>query len=126
LFSYATSSSSSTTQSGFEEHEGQKSSSNKTEASSVNPPQFGSSFNNSTSSSRNGTHNGFEQCHIPTSSANTSQAASPNQPEDLFGAAVHILPETLVNGAVNVASQAYTTARSVLNNLGFGSSEVSM
>jgi len=121
-FSYATSSST-TTQSGFEEHGGQQPSSNTAEASSVNPPHFGSSFNYSTSSSRNGTHNGFEQNHSPTSSANTSQAASPKGPEDLFGAAVHILPETLVNGAVTVASHAYTTARSVLNNLRFRPSE---
>lgn len=125
-FSYATSSSTTTTQSGFQEHEGQEPSSTTAEASSVNPPNFGSSFNYSTSSSRNGTHNGFEQNHSPTSSANTSQAASPIQPEDLFGAAVHILPETLVNGAVSVASHAYTTARSVLNNLRFRPSEVSM
>ena len=125
-FSYATSSSTTTTHSGFEEHEGQQPSSNTAEASSVNAPHFGSSFNYSTSSSRNGTHNGFEQNHSPTSSANTSQAASPNRPEDLFGAAVHILPETLVSGAVSVASHAYTTARSVLNNLGFRPSEVSM
>lgn len=125
-FSYATSSSTTTTQSGFEEHEGQHPSSNTTEASSVNPPHFGSSFNYSTSSSRNGTHNGFEQNHSPTSSANTSQTASPIQPEDLLGSAVHILPETLMNGAVSVASHAYTTARSVLNNLVFRPSEVSM
>jgi len=125
-FSYATSSSTTTTQNGFEEHEGQQPSSNTAEASSVNPPHFGSSFNYSTSSSRNGTHNGFEQNHSPTSSANTSQADSPIRPENVLGAAVHILPETLVNGAVSVASHAYTTARSVLNNFVFRPSEVSM
>jgi hypothetical protein len=125
-FSYATSSSTTTSQSGPEEHEVQQPSSNTAEASSVNPPHFGSSFNCSTSSSRNGTHNGFEQNHSPTSSADTSQAASTNRPEDLFEAAVHILPETLVNGAVSVASHAYTTARSVLNNLRYRPSEVSM
>ena len=123
-FNYSTSSSA-TTQSGFEEQEGQKPSLNAAEASSVNPPHFGSSFNYSTSSSRNGTHNGFEQ-YTGTTSANTSQATSPNLPEELFGAAVHILPETLVNGAVSVASHAYTTARSVFNNLRFRPSEVSM
>lgn len=39
---------------------------------------------------------------------------------------VHILPETLVNGALNVASKAYNTAQSVLNNLRTKQSEASV
>lgn len=122
-FNYTTSSSTATTQNGIKEHEGQKPSSNTAQPSFTNQPQFGTSFNYSTSSSKNGTQNGFEQHKGRTPSANTSQASSPNLPEDLFGAAVHILPETLVSSAVNVASHAYTTARSVLNNLRFRPSE---
>jgi hypothetical protein len=125
-FNYTTSSSTSTTQNVFKEHEGQKPSSNTTQTSSANQPQSGASFNCNTSSSGNGTHNIFEQHKSPTSSANISQASSPNLPEDLLGAAVHIFPETLVSGAVSVASHAYTTARSVLNTLRFRPSEVSI
>ncbi|PSN33627.1 hypothetical protein C0J52_20100 [Blattella germanica] len=47
----------------------------------------------------------------------TSAHTSPNSPQESRGASVHILPETLVTGAINVASQAFTTARAVLNNL---------
>lgn len=47
---------------------------------------------------------------VPTSSPQNS-ANSAERRENV----VHILPETLVNGAVNVASSAINTARSVIN-----------
>lgn len=125
-FNYTTNSSTTTTHNGFKEHERQNPSPNTAQASFANHPQFGTSFNYSTSSSKNGTQNGFAPHKSAASSPNTSQASSPNRPEDFLGAAVHILPETLVNGAVSVASHAYTTARSVLNNLRFRPSEVSI
>lgn len=49
----------------------------------------------------------------PTSASSPRTSTSPigeRRPE-----VVHILPETLVNGAVNVASSAINTARSVIN-----------
>lgn len=46
-----------------------------------------------------------------TSSTQASSVAGERRPEG----AVHILPETLVTGAVNVASSAINTARSVIN-----------
>jgi hypothetical protein len=70
--------------------------------------------------------NGFNQCESQISSSDTAQASSGNQPQDPFGTAVHILPETLVNGAISVASQAFTTARAVLSNLRPRPAEVNM
>lgn len=77
----------------------------------------GSSSNNTATSPTHSTQNGFEQHENRTPSLNTAEASSPNQPQEGIAAAVHILPETLVNGAINVASQAYTTARAVFSNL---------
>jgi hypothetical protein len=97
-----------------------------------NGQAFGSSFNYMTSSSSNSSRNGFMQQENLSSSSTTTETSSQNQPQGIFGAAVHtlpavhILPETLVNGAINVASQAYTTARAVLSNLRSRPSEVNI
>jgi hypothetical protein len=68
----------------------------------------------------------FKQHENQTPSSDIAETSSPNQPQDTFGAAVHILPEKLVNGAINAASQAYTTARAVLSSLRSRPSEVSI
>ena len=72
----------------------------------------GTTFSRANSKSSSGFH------HSRTSSTSSSNASSSHTTRDhTSGAAVHILPETLVNGAINVASQAITTARAVFNNL---------
>lgn len=116
-FNYNMTSSANETHTGFEQRKNQAPFSNTTSASSTDQPQFGTSFNCGMTSSTNTTQNDFKQHKSPTLSSDTTQTSSPNQHREPFGAAVHILPETLVNGAISVASQAYTTARAVLNNL---------
>jgi hypothetical protein len=125
-FNYRMTSSANNTHTGFEQHKNQAPFSNTTQASSADQPQCGTSFNHRMTSSTNRTENDFKQRESPTSSSNTTQTSSPNQHQDPFGAAVHILPESLVNGAFGVASRAYTTARSVLINLRSRPSEVSI
>lgn len=65
------------------------------------------------------TQDGEGQSHETSFGYSTSSSTDTKQtsPQDARGGAVHILPETLVNGAINVASQAFTTARAVLSNL---------
>jgi hypothetical protein len=95
-------------------------------ASSTGLPQFGTSFNHETTFSTNRTQNDFKQRGSPTSSPDSTRTSTANQRHDPIGTAVHILPETLVNGAISVASQAYTTARAVLSNLRGRPSEVNI
>ncbi|XP_067008585.2 next to BRCA1 gene 1 protein isoform X2 [Anabrus simplex] len=53
-----------------------------------------------------------------TSNTQTSQAQqSPTSTHDPLSNVIHILPETLVSGAVNVATSAFSTARAVISNL---------
>jgi hypothetical protein len=125
-FNYKMSSSANGTHTGFEQRKTQAPFSNTTPASSTDQPQFGTSFNHRMTSSTNTAQNDFKQRENPTSSSDTTQTSSPNQHQDTIGAAVHILPETLVNGAISVASQAYTTARAVLSNLRSRPSEVNI
>jgi hypothetical protein len=114
------------THTGFEQRKNQAPFSNTTPASSTDRPQFGTSFNHGMTSSTNTTQNDFRQRESPTSSSDTTQTSFPNHHRDPIGAAVHILPETLVNGAISVASQAYTTARAVLSSLRSRPAEVNI
>ncbi|XP_033608398.1 uncharacterized protein LOC111866967 isoform X2 [Cryptotermes secundus] len=116
-FNYNMSSSANETHTGFEQRKNQAPFSDTTRASSTDQPQVGTTFNHGTTSSTDTAQNDFKQCESPTSSSDTTQTSSSNRHGDPIGAAVHILPETLVNGAISVASQAYTTARAVLSNL---------
>jgi hypothetical protein len=125
-FNYKMTSSANETHTGFDQCKNQAPFSNTTSASSTDQPQFAASFNDRMTSSTNTAQNDFKQRETPTSSSDTTQTSSPNQHRDSFGAAVHILPETLVNGAISVASQAYTTARAVLSTLRSRPSEVSI
>ncbi|KAK7864626.1 hypothetical protein R5R35_012402 [Gryllus longicercus] len=53
-----------------------------------------------------------------SSTSNTNKhSPSGSMGQDPLTNVIHILPETLVAGAVNVASTAYSTARAVINNL---------
>jgi hypothetical protein len=122
-FNYKMTSSASETHTGFEQHKNQAPFPNTASASTDLPP-FITSFNRKMTST-NTAQNDSKQRESPTSSSYTTQTSSPNQHRDSFRTAVHILPETLVNGAISVASQAYSTARTVLINLRSRPSEVS-
>lgn len=122
-FNYKMSSSANETRTGSEQRKNQAPFSNTT-PSSTDQPQFGITFHHGMTSSTDTTQNDFKQSESPASSSDTTQTSSSNQHGDPIGAAVHILPETLVNGAISVASQAYTTARAVLSNLRSRPSEV--
>lgn len=56
---------------------------------------------------------------VPVQDENTTHARVVQQPSSAVEnpAQVHILPETIVNGAVNVASSAINTARSVISHM---------
>jgi hypothetical protein len=134
-FHNITSSSMRNIQNGFKGHESQTPYCNTADTLSPNQPQDALGAANQTPYSPNQPHDAFgvanqtqHSPHQPQDAFGTANQTpySPNQPQDAFGAAVHILPETLVNGAISVASQAYTTARAVLSNLRSRPSEVNI
>jgi hypothetical protein len=113
------------THTGFQQCQNQAPFSNTTSAASTDLPQFSTSVNHGMTSSTNRTDNDFIRHESPASPSDTMQTSA-NQQHAPIGSSVHILPEMLVNGAISVASQAYTTARAVLSNLRSRPSEVNI
>jgi hypothetical protein len=121
-FNCKMSSSANETHTGFEQCQKQAAFSNTTSTYNTDLPQFTTSFDHGMTSSTNRTENDFIRRDSPTSSPDSTQTSANQQ----NGASVHILPEMLVNGAISVASQAYTTARAVFSNLRSRPSEVNI